>query len=73
MRLSVSFGELDRVRRQMGAPLLEWRPSVSWPPPPKLGHEPIEREIGSLDQLAVGAADTITIEGRRVFLYIREF
>lgn len=36
-------------------------------------YEPIEREVRNLDQLGEGPAETIVIDGRRVFLYIREF
>jgi hypothetical protein len=75
VKLTLSFPELDRVRRVMGAPLRQWRAELSAPPPPppSIIYEPIEREIESLDPLEVGPADTIIIDGRRVFLYIREW
>lgn len=73
MRLTVSFDGLDAHRRRMGATLREWRVDINAPPLVGIRHEPRDWEITDLSQLAVGPGDTITIEDRRVFLYIREF
>lgn len=73
MKLDVSFGALDAIRRRMGAPLREWRANIDAPPLATIRHEPREWDIEDLSELEVGPGETITIEGRRVFLYIREF
>lgn len=73
MRLPTSFPDLDRVRVRMGTALKEWSPGrVEWSDTASIVHEPIEIEIRNLDQLGEGAAGTIVVDDRRVFLYIRE-
>jgi hypothetical protein len=73
MKLTLSFPELDALRRRMGAPLVIWREKINGGRSFQFQHVPQEWEIGDLGELSVGPGDTITIEGRRVFLYIREF
>lgn len=73
MKLPDMSQPLDAVRRAMGAPLVTWSPAHFFAKTPDIGHQPIEREITDLSQLAAGDGDTIVFEGRRVFLYIREF
>lgn len=73
MKLSVSFSGLDALRRRIGAPLLTWNARIGRGFDINIAYEPREWDGINLGNLAVGPGDTITIEGRRVFLYIREF
>jgi len=73
MRLDFNFAALDRLRQRMEAPLQDWQASIGLGRVKDIVYEPHEREIENLEELDVGPGDTIIREGRRVFLYIREF
>jgi hypothetical protein len=73
MRLDFNFAALNRLRQRMEAPLLNWEASIGLGRVKDIVYEPHEREIENLEELDVGPGDTIMREGRRVFLYIREF
>lgn len=73
MKLSTSFSALDALRRRIGAPLVPWHAKVDRAQDIDIGYVPREWVDIDLGDLEVGPGDTITIEGRRVFLYIREF
>jgi hypothetical protein len=72
MTFKAAMGALDRLRREIGAPLREWKPGRRAPDQIEITHQQIDREV-QLQDLARGPGDTIMLSGLRVFLYIREF
>jgi hypothetical protein len=73
VKLAVSFASLDALRRRIGAPVVQWKARVNREQDIRIDYEPREWADIGLDEVEVGPGDTITVDGRRVFLYIREF